>query len=273
MYHTHSATSQRIFTSMRIINLSVDGIHQAVERDLLTWLADQDAEIICLQDLRASEPAVFNIPGFEIEGYHTYVLDSQHKGVRGVAIYTKSQPKALMYGFGLSNGMDVDGRYLQADFETISIGCLLAPEGTAGEKSQEQKDQFFADFQGYLNKITNKRRRYIICGNWQIAHTHIDVENSDNHDQESGFLLSEQMWLDQLYTQIGYADAFRLANTDRDEFSWWPGGDIEQGDGMRTDYQVISKSLAPTVEYAVIYTAKHFSSHAPVIIDYDLEIE
>ena len=256
---------------MRIISLSVDGIHQAAHRGLFDWLVEQDAEVICLQDVRAQEPELFAIPGFELDGYFTYVLDSPEPHKDGVVIYTRQQPKALVYGFGLTNGMDVSGRYLQADFEHISVGNLLGPVGEAGQKSQEVKDRFFSDLQSHLHKVTNKRRRYIICGNWQIAHTHDDVENADHHETESGFLTNERIWMDQLIHQIGYADAFRLSNTDTDEFSFWPEGEIDEGDGWRTDYQIISGSLASRVEYAVIYTAKQFSSHAPVIIDYDIE--
>ncbi|MCK9469920.1 MAG: exodeoxyribonuclease III, partial [Porticoccaceae bacterium] len=69
----------------------------------------------------------------------------------------------------------------------------------------------------------------------------------------------------------GYADAFRRGNTDKDEFSWWPSGVLERGDGWRTDLHVVSKDLARLVEYAVMYKANTFSSHTPVIVDYDIE--
>ncbi len=81
----------------------------------------------------------------------------------------------------------------------------------------------------------------------------------------------ERQWLDQIYNQIGYADAFRCGNKDDDEFSWWPSGVMEQGDGWRTDLQVVSKELARTVEYAVMYKANAFSSHAPVMVDYEID--
>ena len=74
-----------------------------------------------------------------------------------------------------------------------------------------------------------------------------------------------------LFGDLGYVDAFRRGNSDNDEFSWWPTGSIGQGDGWRTDYQVVSRELAASVEYAVIYKAKTFSTHAPVIVDYDIE--
>jgi exodeoxyribonuclease III len=256
---------------MRIISLSVDGIHQAAQRGLYTWLAEQDADIICLQDLRAKEYEVDTDP-FHLDGYFAYFFDSGIEHYNGVAIYTRHQPKALIYGLGFSNGVDMEGRYLQADFEHISVGSLLAPSATSELESQEVKIKFFDDFQAHLNKITRKRRDYIFCGNWAMAHRRQDVQNWQNNEDNSGFLPHEQQWMDQLFNQLGYVDAFRRVNHDSDEYSWWPSNQINEGDGWRTDYQVTSNNLKNRVEYGVIYKNQQFSSHLPVIMDYDIEL-
>jgi exodeoxyribonuclease III len=256
---------------MRIISLSVDGIHQAAQRGLYTWLAEQDADIICLQDLRAKEYEVDTDP-FHLDGYFAYFFDSGIEHYNGVAIYTRHQPKALIYGLGFSNGVDMEGRYLQADFEHISVGSLLAPSATSELESQEVKIKFFDDFQAHLNKITRKRRDYIFCGNWAMAHRRQDVQNWQSNDSNSGFLPHEQQWMDQLFNQLGYVDAFRRVNHDSDEYSWWPSNQLNEGDGWRTDYQVTSNNLKNRVEYGVIYKNQQFSSHLPVIMDYDIEL-
>lgn len=256
---------------MRIISLSVDGIHQAAQRGLYTWLAEQDADIICLQDLRAKEYEVDTDP-FHLDGYFAYFFDSGIEHYNGVAIYTRHQPKALIYGLGFSNGVDMEGRYLQADFEHISVGSLLAPSATSELESQEVKIKFFDDFQAHLNKITRKRRDYIFCGNWAMAHRRQDVQNWQDNDSNSGFLPHEQQWMDQLFNQLGYVDAFRRVNHDSDEYSWWPSNQINEGEGWRTDYQVTSNNLKNRVEYGVIYKTQQFSSHLPVIMDYDIEL-
>ncbi|BFM13914.1 exodeoxyribonuclease III [Maricurvus nonylphenolicus] len=256
---------------MRIISLSVDGIHQAAQRGLYTWLAEQDADIICLQDLRAQEYEVDTEP-FHLDGYFAYFFDSGIEHYNGVAIYTRHQPKALIYGLGFSSGVDMEGRYLQADFEHISVGSLLAPSATSELESQEVKIKFFDDFQAHLNKITRKRRDYIFCGNWAMAHRRQDVQNWQDNDSNSGFLPHEQQWMDQLFNQLGYVDAFRRVNKDSDEYTWWPAGEAGKGDGWRTDYQVTSNNLKGRVEYGVVYKNQQFSSHMPVIMDYDIEL-
>ncbi|WIO74390.1 exodeoxyribonuclease III [Porticoccaceae bacterium LTM1] len=256
---------------MRIISLCLEGIHQAAQRGLYDWLTSQDADVICLQNLKAQEHELEWQPQFELDGYFAYFFGDSEPQSNGVAIYTRAMPKALMYGFGFSSGEDMKGRYLQADFGDISIGSLLAPSGVTGEPSQDIKRQFFQDLQAHLEKISHKRRNYIICGNWNMAHSEIDLQNPDSNQETSGYLVSERRWMDTLFRGLGYADAFRIGNRDTDEYSWWPSGEHGEGDGWRVDYQVISRELSPKVEYAVMYKAKTFSSHSPVIVDYDIE--
>ncbi len=253
---------------MRIISLSVDGIRQAAERGLYDWLAEQDVDVICLQDIKAFEYELDDAI-YHPEGYHAYFFDSGEKDYNGVAIYTRELPKALIYGFGFSSGVDMEGRYLQIDFERLSIGSLLAPQAHLEHQSQEVKHQFFDDLQAHLEKISRKRRDYIICGNWAMAPKAIDVSDPALCEQ-SGFLPEEQQWMRQL-TELGYHDAFRLGNTDPDEYSWWPEG-VNNGPGWRVDLQIVSDNLKHNVDYAVIYKAQLFSSHCPVIVDYELDL-
>ena len=254
---------------MRVISISCDGIFQAAARGLFEWLAGQDAELICLQDLRARIPEMEDRPEFQLDGYTAYYLDASDPLRDGVAIYTRMVPKALIYGFGLFSGEDTDGRYLQADFENLSVISLLAPQGPEPAQ-QEAKNRFFTSLLAHMDKITRKRRRYIYCGNWGIAATAIDIENAAAYANSPGFSSEDRQWWRQVQEQVGYADAFRVANTDGDEFSWWPSGAQGKGDGWRTDTQLVSRDLVRAVEYAAIYKSKTFSSHAPVIVDYDI---
>ena len=257
---------------MRIISLCVEGIHQAAQRGLYDWLGGQDADIICLQDLRALEYELDD-DIFHPEGYNAYFFDSAIKNYNGVAIYSRLLPKALIYGLNFRSGLDMEGRYLQVDFEHISIGSLLAPSATDQPGSQDIKIGFFDEFQAHLHKVAHKRRNFIFCGNWAIAPKSEDVNNLTSQQHKSGFLPIEQQWMQQLFKEIDYYDAFRLSNNDEDEYSWWPSGKIGEGDAWRTDLQIISANLRQRIEYAVIYKKQLFSNHLPVIIDYDIELQ
>ena len=282
---------------MRIITLSVDGIFQAAQRGLYDWLKDQDADVVCLQDLRALEPEL-DADVFHPEGYYSYFFDSGEPHTNGVAIYTRVLPKAMIYGLGFSSGVDMQGRYLQIDFGNVSIGSLLAPASKPGE-SQEEKMQFFDDLQALLYKVTRKRRQFIICGNWQMAHTEKDVRFPDQAWDKPIFMDWEQQWLDQLYFQIGYVDSFRVAQSDDKQFSYWPDGVGADAQAYRSDFQIASYDLGRTVKSAGLYRGGYqrneqrneqsnaaagkaktehpselgFSSHLPVMVEYDLTLE
>lgn len=253
---------------MRIISFCADGIEQAAGKGFYKWVLQQDADIICIQDLRAQEYDLQDDIYFP-EGYFPYFFDSPDS-VNGVAIYVRQMPKAIMTGLGFGE-LDIEARYIQADFEHMSVGCILAPQATKGDaKELEKKAQFYKLLQNHLSKIRNKRREYIICGSWFLAHKEADMQGSGATDSP-GFLPQEREWLDVLYKELGYIDGFRQVNSDGDEFTYWPGENRDSG-GMRTDLQVLSNQLRNRIEYGLIYKTQAFSSHAPVIMDYDIEL-
>ena len=254
---------------MRIISFSADGIRDAAEKGLYDWLKEQDADFICIQDLRCSEYDLQDNVYFP-EEYNAYFFDDIDGKSNGVALYCRRLPKAIMTGLGFAD-FDMEGRYIQADYENLSVGCLLAPAAESGDEGQlQRKLQFFELLGNHLQKIRNKRREFIICGNWQIAHTPADVQDTERNSNTPGFLAEERQWMNELLSE-GYVDAFREINSDQDEFSWWPDGDRERN-GWRTDYHIVSKGLQYAVDYGAIYKIKAFSTHAPVIMDYDIEL-
>jgi exodeoxyribonuclease-3 len=254
---------------MRIISFSADGIKDAADNGLYDWLKEQDADFICIQDLRCSEYDLQDSVYFP-EDYNAYFFDDIDGKSNGVAIYCRKLPKAIMTGLGFAD-FDMEGRYIQADYENLSVGCLLAPAAQSGDAEQlQRKLQFFELLGNHLQKIRNKRREFIICGNWQIAHTPADVQDTERNSNTPGFLAEERQWMNELLSE-GYVDAFREINSDQDEFSWWPDNDRESN-GWRTDYHIVSKGLQYAVDYGAIYKIKAFSTHAPVIMDYDIEL-
>lgn len=254
---------------MRIISFSADGIKSAAEKGFFEWLKEQDADFVCIQDLQCSEYDLQDKIFFPAE-YNAYFLDDVGGKANGVAIYCRQMPKAIMTGLGFAN-FDMEGRYIQADFENLSVACLLAPSAALNDAAQQaRKNEFYSLLGGHLQKIRNKRREFIICGNWHIAHTAGDVQDTQSNSTASGFLAEERQWMNELLAS-GYVDAFREISSDQDEFSWWPNGDRGKN-GWRTDFQIISQGLKYAVDYGAIYKIKAFSTHAPVIMDYDIEL-
>jgi exodeoxyribonuclease-3 len=142
------------------------------------------------------------------------------------------------------------------------------PSGIGSDAAMNNKLKFMQDLGAHLQKVRNKRRDFIICGGWELVSKASDAEEAGNRTDIIGFSDVEQVWLRELY-RSGYCDAFRAYNNDPDEFTWWPEGD--DAGGLRTDTHIVSGSLVGRIDYATIYTGEAFSSHAPVIIDYDIE--
>ncbi len=254
---------------MRIISFSADGIKSAAEKGFYDWLKEQDADFVCIQDLQCSE---YDLEGnvFFPEDYNAYFFDDIDGKANGVAIYCRQLPKAIMTGLGFAD-FDMEGRYIQADYENLSVACLLAPQVPKNDATlQVRKNEFYELFGSHLQKVRNKRREFIICGSWYIAHTAGDVQDTESNSTVSGFLAEERQWMNELLAS-GYVDAFREINSDQDEFSWWPDNDRDKN-GWRTDFHIISQGLKYSVDYGAIYKSKEFSTHAPVIMDYDIEL-
>jgi len=174
-----------------------------------------------------------------------------------------------MTGLGF-NEFDPEARFIQADFDDLSIGSILVPESRLDDPlSMEKKARFLTLLHAHLEKILHKRRNFIFAGNWQLCHGNNDIQHPD--DTQPGFLLSERRWVDDVIHQLGYIDAFREVNSDNDEFTWWP--DEERRQGRRTDFQLVSPGLKNRIEYGAIFKSQTFSSHAPVIMDYDYHFD
>ncbi|MCG8325251.1 MAG: exodeoxyribonuclease III [Thiotrichales bacterium] len=257
---------------MKIITLNLNGIRSAQKKGFLPWLYRQGADVICLQETRAQTHQL-DRELLEPRGYHAYFNDAEKKGYSGVAIYARREPDKLQSTLGWDHA-DTEGRYLQADFGSLSIVSLYMPSGSSGDERQAIKFDFMDRYMPVLKKNRRQRRQYIICGDWNIAHKKIDIKNWRGNQKNSGFLPEERAWLDQLFDEVGMVDAFRIVNQEEDQYTWWSnrGQAWARNVGWRIDYQVISPALKDKVQSVAIYKRKRFSDHAPLIIEYDMKL-
>jgi exodeoxyribonuclease-3 len=255
---------------MRILTLNVNGIRSASRKGLFKWLPPQKADVICLQETKSQEHQLAG-HDVDIEGYHRFFYDAERKGYSGTAIYCRTKPDEVLAGFGVAE-FDSEGRYLEARFGKLSVVSLYLPSGSAGPARQASKFRFLEVFMPHLVRLKRRRRQYILCGDWNIAHRPIDLRNWKSNQKNSGFLPEERAWLDRLYDDVGYVDAFREVCPDAGEYTWWSnrGQAWSKNVGWRIDYQVVSPSLAGAARAASIYKADRFSDHAPLTIDYEL---
>jgi exodeoxyribonuclease-3 len=255
---------------MRVITLNVNGIRSAASKGLFPWLAQQAADVICLQEVRAREDQ-FAGHDIALPGYHAAWYPAERPGYAGTALYSRQEPQRLVRGFGVSE-FDNEGRYLEAQFAQVAVVSLYLPSGSSGPERQASKDRFLKKFMPHLRALKRRRRPYILCGDWNIAHREIDLKNWKSNQKNSGFLPHERAWLDELFDEVGFVDAFRRVNSEPDQYTWWSqrGQARAKNVGWRIDYQIASPALEGAARAAQIYKAARFSDHAPLIMDYEL---
>ncbi|MDD5411675.1 MAG: exodeoxyribonuclease III [Methylobacter sp.] len=254
---------------MRIITLNANGIRAAERKGFFVWMQLQDADIICIQETKAQLHQLNSDP-FCPKNYHCFYHDADRKGYSGVALYCRKHPDKIISGIGWKD-VDSEGRFIEAQFGTLSVISLYLPSGTSGEDRQAFKYKFMDRFTPYLQECSQDGRDYIICGDWNIAHKEIDLKNWRGNQKNSGFLPQERAWLDRLFADGHWLDAFRLFNQEAEQYTWWSnrGQSWVKNVGWRIDYQIISPALKDKVTAASIYKDERFSDHAPLIMDYD----
>jgi exodeoxyribonuclease-3 len=255
---------------MRVITLNLNGIRSAAKKGFFDWMLNQDADVICLQEIKAQEADLMDNV-FKPEGYYGYFHCAEKKGYSGVALYTRREPLNVIKGLGWPDA-DQEGRYIEADFGALTVASVYLPSGSSGEHRQVIKFDFLARYAEHLKLLRNAGRSYIICGDWNIAHRQIDLKNWRGNQKNSGFLPEERAWMDTLFETIGFVDAFRVINQEEEQYTWWSnrGQAWAKNVGWRIDYQVVSPELKDKIKSVSIYKEQRFSDHAPLLIDYDL---
>lgn len=254
---------------MRIITFNLNGIRAAARKGFFAWAIAQQADVICVQELKASEEKLHDV-ALQLKGYLFYYRCAQKSGYSGVGIYTRCEPDRVSDNFAWDVARH-EGRFLQADFGKLSIISLYLPSGSSGEARQAIKFECMEKLQVHLQNLLHDRgRQYIICGDWNIVHKEIDIKNFKANQKNSGCLPQERAWLDALFTKLHFIDAFREINQQAEQYTWWSqrGGARAKNVGWRIDYQLLTPGLKNTVKQVEIYTQHNFSDHAPLIVDY-----
>jgi len=255
---------------LRIIAVNLNGVRSASSKGFFAWLARQDAEIVCVQELKA-QAADMSPEMLNPDGYHGYFHYAEKKGYSGVGIYSRTQPEQVAEGLGIPD-IDAEGRYIRADYGNLSVISLYLPSGSSGDARQAVKFSFMERFVPYLRELKASGREVVLCGDWNIAHKEIDLKNWRGNKKNSGFLPEERAWLTHVFDEIGFVDVFRSLHPDaQEQYTWWSnrGQAWAKNVGWRIDYQIATPGIAARAIETSIYKEERFSDHAPLTIRYD----
>jgi len=254
---------------VRIVSLNLNGIRSAVRKGFLDWLAVQDADVVCVQELKCRPgdlTEAMRNPGRMRGHFHC----ARRPGYSGVAIYSKRAPDEIREGLGIEE-IDAEGRYLEARFGNLSVVSFYVPSGSSSPERLQVKFSFLERVIAPLHALGCGGREVIICGDWNIAHKEIDLRNWRANQKNPGFLPEERAWLSGVFDRLGYVDVFRRVDTRAEQYTWWSnrGQAWTKNVGWRLDYQIATPGIAARAHRVAIYKDQRFSDHAPLTIDYD----
>lgn len=261
---------------MRIITCNTNGIRAAQKKGFFEWLAEQNADVVCIQETKAQESQLID-DAFYPAGYFCYYFDAEKKGYSGTALFCKREPKKITRGLGF-NVCDSEGRWLKADFENISVASLYLPSGSSGEEKQLRKYEFLDKFLPILKEFEAQSQAgngdVVIAADWNICHQEIDLKNFKANKKNSGFLPEERKWMDDLLNKEGYTDSYRELYPDKHQYTWWSnrGQAYTNNVGWRLDYLLVTSGLKGKAAAASVYKEEKFSDHAPLIMDFNADI-
>ncbi len=255
--------------ALRIISYNVNGIRAALRKGFVDWLKTNDFDIVCLQETKAHKQQV-PVELFEELGYHHHWFSAQKRGYSSVATFSKQPPDQVLYGCGIEK-YDQEGRILRTDFGDWTLLNCYFPSGTSGDERQAFKMKFLDDFYRFVKALRKERSKLIIVGDYNIAHTEIDIHDPVRNKTNSGFLPEERAWLSQWF-EDGFTDAFRHLNPDKVEYSWWSyrANARANNKGWRIDYQSVTNNLKDHLLNARQINEAVHSDHCPVLVEIDL---
>jgi exodeoxyribonuclease III len=253
---------------LRVVSQNLNGIRSAARKGWLDWIATQQAQVVCIQEVKAQledlDDCMRSI-GRARGHFHL----ATRKGYSGVGLYSERKPRQLVSGFGCRE-FDDEGRYIEADFGTYAVISLYVPSGSSSEERLQAKFRFMIEFKKHLKLLRDSGREIILCGDWNVAHKEIDLKNWRSNQKNSGFLPQERLWLTEIFDEIGFVDVFRRLDQRAEQYTWWSnrGQAWVNNVGWRLDYQIATPAIAEKARRAEIYKAQRFSDHAALIIDY-----
>lgn len=251
---------------MKILTYNVNGIRSALNKGFADWLKATDADIICLQELKA-DGHQFENSLFQDMGYELYMMPAHKKGYSGVGIFTKKKPLTVEFGCGIEK-YDQEGRVIRADFDDFSLMSVYMPSGSSGEERQEFKMGWLDDFYGYASDLKRNLPNLIISGDYNICHKPIDIHNPVSNKNSSGFLPEEREWMNK-FVDNGFIDSFRYFNQEPHQYTWWSyrANARVKNLGWRIDYHMVTQPMEARLSRSIILPEARHSDHCPVLLE------
>lgn len=253
-------------SKMKIISWNVNGINALLSKKDSKFLKNSNADIICLQEMKATKEKMPHL--LALEGYLQYNSIAKRKGYSGVTTLSKIKPINVIEGIKIEE-FDSEGRTLTLEFEDFFLVNSYFPNAQPELARIDFKVSFDKALEKFCEKL-NKKKPVIIAGDFNVAHTEIDLKNPKTNQNNAGFSPGEREWIDSLIKKE-WIDSFRLFCKDPGHYTWWSYRfkAREKDIGWRIDYFLTSRDLKNRIKSSKILKNIYGSDHCPI----SLEIE
>ncbi len=254
---------------MRICTWNVNGIRSCRTKGFLDWLAEEAPDVVCLQETKA-RPDDLGDDLLSPPGYRTHWASAEKRGYSGVAFFVreKTEVKRVEVGLGRPE-FDSEGRTLIADLgDFLLVNCYF-PNSQREHARLPHKLAFNATLAERLEAERSSGREIVLCGDFNAAHTEIDLANPKQNVDNAGFLPEERAWVTEMLGR-GWVDVFRERHPgEKGHYTWWTfrSGARERNIGWRLDYFLTTPGIAARVRGVENLTGIMGSDHCPVRLD------
>ncbi|KJJ40874.1 exodeoxyribonuclease III [Bacillus subtilis] len=246
---------------MKLISWNVNGLRAVMRKmDFLSYLKEEDADIICLQETKIQDGQVDLQP----DGYHVYWNYAVKKGYSGTAVFSKQEPLRVMYGIGIDEH-NQEGRVITLEFENMFVMTVYTPNSKRGLERIDYRMQWEEALLGFIIEL-DKKKPVVLCGDLNVAHQEIDLKNPKANRKNAGFSDQERGAFTR-FLEAGFVDSFRHVYPDLEgAYSWWSyrAGARDRNIGWRIDYFIVSERLKEQIDDAGISADVMGSDHCPV---------
>ncbi len=248
---------------MKFVSWNVNGLRSCVKKGFLKFVATSDADVICLQEVRALPEQIH----LEIPGYTMHWNPALKRGYSGTAILTRLAPLNVFPGLGIAEH-DTEGRVLTAEFADCFVVTVYTPNVKRElTRLPYRAEQWDPDFLKFLRKL-EKTKPVVFCGDLNVSHQDIDLANPGPNRGNAGFTEEERSGFAKM-VKAGFIDTFREFHSGGGHYTWWSNrpGVRERNVGWRIDYFLISAALRPRLLKAGILSQVMGSDHCPVTLE------
>lgn len=254
---------------MRIVSWNINGIRAIVNKGFFESLKKMNADILCLQETKASDKEVENAL-FPLADYIIYSNAAEKKGYSGTALLCRNKPISITNLINFIDG-DTEGRIICAEYSNFYLVNVYAPNSGQLLERLEYKKKWNSHFLEYLKRL-EKLKPVIACGDFNVAHHPIDLKNDKaNYNKTAGYTQIEIDGMNAI-TNAGFVDSFRYFHPKEEAYTYWSYrfNSRAKNVGWRIDYFLISKTLINKVKTVDINSEFYGSDHCPISLNIDL---